>query len=290
MTRTFLAILLLAVAPLAGQQKPLTFEVASVKPTSSQDMRNMRIGASGARISMTSVPLVLLLAQAYNLPFQSMRLTGVPEWAFREAFDIEAKAADDVFPPDIDPNERRNRVRALLQSLLADRFKLVVHREAKDMAFYAVLVGKGGPRMPKAAIEEKDCVENPSGDQIRCHNFMGGMGRGLHAKAANMDDLAQFIENWTDHPVVNKSGLAGLFVFESEGWTPMRNPPPPPPPAPGASTVPQIVRPPSGDGEMSDPARPTLFMVMQKLGLELKQQKGPVDIIVVDHVERPAEN
>jgi uncharacterized protein (TIGR03435 family) len=285
-----LPVLLLAAAPLAGQPKPLTFEVASVKPTTSQDMRNMRFNASGARISMTSVPLVLLVAQAYNLPFQSMRLTGMPQWAFREAFDIEARAADDVFPPGLEANERARRMRALLQSLLADRFKLQTHPEAKDMAYYAVLVGKGGARMPKAAIEEKDCVENPSGDEIRCHNFMGGMGRGLHAKAANMDDLAQFIENWTDHPVVNKTELSGLFVIESEGWTPMRQPPPPPPPTPGASPVPQIVRPPSGDGDMSDPTRPTLFMVMQKLGLELKQQKGPVDIIVVDHVERPAEN
>jgi uncharacterized protein (TIGR03435 family) len=167
---------------------------------------------------------------------------------------------------------------------------MTTHRETKEMPFYAVLVGKGGPKMTKAAIEEKDCVDDPKPDQVPCHRFMGGMGRGLHAKAANMDDLAQFIENWTDHPVENKTGLAGLFAIESEGWTPMRQPPPPPPPAPGASPVPTIVRPPSGDGDMSDPTRPTLFMVLQKLGLELKQQKGPVEIIVVDHIERPAAN
>jgi uncharacterized protein (TIGR03435 family) len=283
-------VLLIAAASLAAQQKPLTFEVASVKPSASQDMRTMRSQVSGGRVTFTTVPLILLVAQAYNIPFQSMRLTGLPEWARRENFDIEAKAADELFPPDLDSNERKIRMRSLMQSLLADRFKMTIHREAKDMAFYAVLVGKGGPKMPKAAIEEKDCVEDPKGDQIPCHRFIGGMGRGLHAKAANMDDLAQFIENWTDHPVENKSGLPGLFVFESEGWTPMRQPPPPPPPTAGASPVPTIVRPPSGDGDMSDPTRPTLFMVMQKLGLELKQQKGPVDMVVVDHVERPTEN
>jgi uncharacterized protein (TIGR03435 family) len=277
-------------ASLAAQPKPLTFEVASVKPTASQDMRNMRMNTTGNRVSLTSVPLVLLVSQAYNLPFQSMRLIGLPEWAFREAFDIEAKAAEDVLPPDLDPNERRLRMRALMQSLLADRFRLVTHREARDMAYYAVLVGKGGPKMPQAEIAETDCKEDPGPNDVPCHRFMGGMGRGLHGKAVNMNDLAQFIENWTDHPVVNKTNLAGLFAIESEGWTPMRQPPPPPPPAAGASPVPPIVRPPSGDGDMSDPARPTLFMVMQKLGLELKSQKGPVDIVVVDHVERPAAN
>jgi uncharacterized protein (TIGR03435 family) len=290
MSRKLLPVLLIAAAPLAAQQKPLSFEVTSVKPSQSQDFRTMRNQLSGGRITLTTMPLALLVAQAYNLPFQSMRLTGLPQWAFRETFDIEAKAADDVIPPGLDPNERNARMRLLLQSLLADRFKMAIHRESKEMPFYAVLVGKGGPKMPKASIEEKDCVENPTGDQIPCHRFMGGMGRGLHAKAANLDDLAQFIENWTDHPVENKTGLAGLFVFESEGWTPMRQPPPPPPPTAGAPTVPTIVRPPSGDGDMSDPTRPTLFMVLQKLGLELKQQKGPVDIIVVDHVERPAAN
>jgi uncharacterized protein (TIGR03435 family) len=290
MPRTLVTALLIAAAPLAAQQKPLTFEVISVKPSQSQDFRTMRNQLSGGRITMTTVPLILLVSQAYNLPFQSMRLVGLPEWARRETFDIEAKAADDVIPPGLDPNERNARMRLLLQSLLADRFKMTTHREAKEMPFYAVLVGKGGPKMTKAAIEEQACVENPTGDDIVCHRFMGGMGRGLHGKAVNMDDLAQFIENWTDHPVENKTGLAGLFAIESEGWTPMRQPPPPPPPAPGASPVPTIVRPPSGDGDMSDPTRPTLFMVLQKLGLELKQQKGPVEIVVVDHVERPTAN
>jgi len=287
MFRTFAIALLFTAAPASGQWK---FEVTSVKPSQSQDMRNMRSGGSGSRISMTTVPVALLIAQAYNVPFQSLRLVGLPQWAFRETFDIEAKAADDVLPPSLDANERRNRGRILMQSLLEERFGLKLHREMKDMPYYAVLVGKGGPKMPKAQIEEKDCVEDPKPDQIPCHRFMGGMGRGLHAKAASLKDLAEFVENWTDHPVENRTNLEGLFAFESEGWTPMRQPPPPPPPTSGSSPVPTIVRPPSGDGDMSDPTRPTLFMVMQKLGLELKQQKGPVEIIVIDRVERPTAN
>jgi uncharacterized protein (TIGR03435 family) len=107
-----------------------------------------------------------------------------------------------------------------------------------------------------------------------------------------MQDLAEFIENWTDHPVLNQTSLHDLFSIESEGWVSMRQPPPPPPPPPSTSpsTAPLIVRPPSGDGDMADPARPTLFMVLAKLGLELKLQKGPIDIFVVDHIERPTAN
>jgi len=101
-----------------------------------------------------------------------------------------------------------------------------------------------------------------------------------------MQDLAGYIENWTDHPVVDRTGLIGLFAMDTEGWTPMRLPPPPPPglpaPNPGA--------PPSGDGDMSDPARPTLVMVLRRLGLDLKQQKGPVVVYAIEQVERPTVN
>jgi len=137
--------------------------------------------------------------------------------------------------------------------------------------------------MKNAEVDDKGCTALPK-DAQPCHHFNGGMGRGMHAKAVNMADLAGFIENWTDHPVVDKTGLDGLYVIESEGWTPMRLPPPP------TGNVPNPAARPSGDGDMSDPARPTLFMVLQKLGLELKQQKAPIDVYLVEHIERPAAN
>jgi len=280
-------------APALAQPKPaepLAFEVTSVKPNNSEDMRGIRTQAVGTRYSATNLPLGLLVVNAYNLPFQSMRLKGLLEWAFRERFDIDARAAADVLPDDLAANQRKDRMHALLQSLLADRFKLAIHRETKEMPFYALVVGKNGPRMPRAAIEEKDCVEDPAAADIPCHRFMGGQGRGLHGQAVSMQDLVQFIENWTDKPVLDKTTLLGLFSIESEGWVSMRQAPPPPAPSTSPSTAPVIVRPPSGDGDPSDPTRPTLFMVLAKLGLELKVQKGSIDIFVVDHIERPAAN
>jgi len=204
-----------------------------------------------------------------------------PSWLDTERFDITAKIPDGA---------TQGQVPLMLQNLLADRFQLAIHRESKDMSFYSLAIGKNGLKTPKAAIEEKDCVEDPTGDQVRCHQFNGGQGRGLHGQAVTMQDLAEFIENWTDHPVVDKTGIQGFFAIESEGWVPMRQPPPQAAPATPPSAAPAPIGPPRGDGDMADPTRPTLFTVLGRLGLELRLGKGPIDIFVVDHIERPAAN
>jgi len=284
-------------APALAQPKPaerLAFEVTSVKPNTTEARPSFQPLMVGTRFSATNMPLGLLLASAYNLPFQSVRVIGMPQWAMQERFDIDAKAADSVLPAGLPASQRRERIRALMQSLLADRFKLVVHRESKEMSYYALLVGKNGPKMSKSAIEEKDCVENPPDGSLACHAFMGGQGRGLHAKAVNMRDLVGYIENWTDHPVLDKTSIEGLFAIETEGWVSMRQPPqpPPPPPAAGATpaAAPTMPGPPPPDGDPNDPTRPTLFLVLSRLGLELKPEKGPVEVFAIDHLERPTAN
>jgi uncharacterized protein (TIGR03435 family) len=162
------------------------------------------------------------------------------------------------------------RMRAMLQNMLADRFHARIRKETREMPVYAIVVAKGGPKLKKSEIEENDCLVRL---EEGCHDFDGGWGRGMHAKAVTTDDLAQHIENWSDHPVINRTGLDGLYAVETEGWTPMRQ-----------------ASPPTGDGDMTDPARPTLFQVMQKLGLELKQEKGSVDVYIIEHIERPTAN
>jgi uncharacterized protein (TIGR03435 family) len=98
-----------------------------------------------------------------------------------------------------------------------------------------------------------------------------------------MKDLAGYIENWTDHPLVDRTGLDGLFAIDTEGWTrtPIASSP-----SPAGAVVPDPAARP-GDGNISDASRPTLFMVLRRLGLDLKVQKGPTEIYVVDQVERP---
>ena len=273
-----------------AQPRPATvsFEVISIKANHSEDFHFTPPRFVGGRYSAMNFPLLFLISNAYDVPFQSPRVIGLPKWA-GERFDIDAKAAEDVLPPSLPTSERTVRRRALLQSLLADRFKMAVHREEQTMSFYALEVAKNGPKLDKAPLKEEDCVEDPSGDQISCHTFNGGQGRGLHGKAVNMDDLAGYIENWTDHPVLNKTGLTGLFSIETMGWSPMRDPPPAQP-APGTPAPATIAGPPTGEGAMWDPTRPTLFMVLQRLGLELKLEKGPISVFVIDHIEKPGAN
>jgi len=90
-----------------------------------------------------------------------------------------------------------------------------------------------------------------------------------------MDDLVHYISNWTDLPVVNRTGLSGLFTVDTEGWVPMRLPPPPPNAAPAANPFAGL---------------PTIFTVLGKLGLELNRQEDVLPVYTVEHIERPATN
>ena len=277
-----LACVLLALP--AAAQSP-AFEVVSIKLNTTNDPRNMRMQVlPGGRLMATSLPLRLLLSYAYDVPVNpSERMTGVPEWTVHEMYDVEAKAPEGAVPAGLPANELRSRMQAMIRTLLADQFKLVVRTTTRDMPVYALTLAPGGPKMQKAEIDEKGCSADP-GDPASCHGFTGGMGRGMHGKAVNMSDVARFIENWTDHPVIDRTGLDGLFAVDTEGWVPMRLPPPPPGGAPNPSARP------SGDGDMSDPDRPTLFVILRKLGLDLKQHRGPVQTYVVEHIDHASAN
>lgn len=278
--RNALVFLILSLPAIA--QSP-AFEVVSIKPDRSGDPRRFRMQMlPGGRLIATAMPPLLLLGYAYDLPANpSPRLSGMPDWALRDRYDIEAKAPAGAVPAGLPAIEMRARMQAMVRALLADRFKLALRTEQKPMTVYRLVVASGGPKLPKSAIGEKDCQMDTATPES-CHHFMGGIGRGLHGKAVNMDDLAHYIENWTDFPVVNRTALNGLFVVETEGWTAMRLPPPPPDNLPAVR--------PSGDGDISDPSRPTIFSVLRKLGLELKQDKAPVPVYTVEHMERPAAN
>ncbi|HKE23185.1 MAG TPA: TIGR03435 family protein [Bryobacteraceae bacterium] len=278
------AVLVCVAAVFPAPAQSPAFEVVSVKQNLSQDFRRMNVEMlPGGRFTATNLALRWLLSLAYNVPVNpTERLSGIPPWAQDERYDIEAKAPEGAVPVGLPDSEFRARMRIMLQGLLANRFKAKVRKDTKEITVYAIMVGKDGPKMKQSEIDEKGCAAVT--DRPGCHDFNGGMGRGLHAKAVSMDDLAGYVENWTDHPVINRTGLDGLYAMETEGWAPMRLPPPP------TGNVPNPAARPSGDGDMTDPARPTLFNIMQKLGLELRQQKGPVDFYIIERLERPEVN
>jgi len=147
----------------------------------------------------------------------------------------------------------------------------VMRVEQKTMPVYALSVARGGPNLQKSIIAAKDCVFD-TGNPESCHGFIAGRGHPLNGRAIDMDDLARYIENWADMPVVNRTALSGLFAVRTEGWAPMRLPPPPPGNAPAA--------------RLDD--LPTIFTVLDKLGLELKPQQATVPVYTVERIERPA--
>jgi uncharacterized protein (TIGR03435 family) len=230
----------------------------------------------GGRLRIQNMPLYMIVATAYNVPFQSSRLTGGPDWIRGQRFDIDATAEPGAIPTGASADERDKAMRTMLQALLAERFHLKIRRELKDQPVYAIVVGKGGPKLKAAEIGEKDC-ETDAAKDIDCHNFHGGRGRGLHAKAANIADLALFVSNWTDRPLVDKSGLTGMYQFETRGWA---NIAPGPAPAPG--TV-------AEDGQDAA-SLPTVFTLFADMGLKLDPQRAPVEMFIIEGVERPSEN
>jgi bla regulator protein BlaR1 len=265
-------------ARVQAQSQKLTFEVASVRPHVGMD--RMTLTAPTVLPSGRFVfrfPLPFLIAYAYRLPFnRNARLTGMPDWAPQAIYDVEATS---TMPAGLSIQARGERVRLMVQALLADRFKLAIHREPKEMPVFALVVAKWGPKLQPADIDEKDCPEAqlepppPLGSTPVpgvCHAFNGGQGRGLHARAVDMSDLTSFVENWTDRPLLDKTGITGLYRIETKGWLPL-------------DAAPSTAAGPGTD-------HPTLYEVFEQLGLKMEPRKGVTDVYVIDHIEKPSEN
>ena len=254
-----------------------TFEAATVKPHAGGTDRNTLVPPTslpGGRF-VSRFPLTFLISWAYKLPTnQSARVVGMPDWTRLAIYDVEATS---VMPAGLSVQARDDRVRAMVQALLVDRFKLVIRRESKEMPVYALVVAKGGPKLQPADIDEENCpaaVPAPLGPVTSatplpdvCHAFTGGAGRGLHARAVTMSDLAAFVESWTDRPLLDRTRLSGLYRFDqAKGFLPMNAPP-----DPAASRA---------DGL-------TVSEMFDTLGLKMEGQKDTVDVFVVEHLEKP---
>ena len=274
MRNKLLAAVFLAGALLQSQTPPVAYEAASIKrSTSTAPRRNGVEFLPGGRFRSTGMPLLPVLGIAYNIPFQSveavrLRIRGLPDWMGIEPYDIEAVAARNAPSPGATSKTRNDRIRLMLQAVLRDRLQLRVHREMAELPVYAMVVGSHGPRLEKAKIAEQDCTEaspmaGPSPEGPGCHQFQGGLGRGLRANAVDMADLALYVSNWSELPIIDQTGLTGLYALQTEGWN---------------STY------------IDDPSRPSLDEVFEKLGLKLARKKAPVEVLVIEHVERPSGN
>ena len=270
-----------------------TFDVASIKPAAPQEAGRVMMRQRGGpgspdptQYSVENFPLSRVIQQAYGV--QSYQISG-PSWIDSERYDIVAK---------VPAGTTREQFQLMLQNLLAERFKLVVHKETKELPTYALVVAKGGPKMKESPKEDPNAANAapPPQPQVgrdgRPQMARGGRGmmvmmgpKGLHAEAARsgMPQLADFLSNQLGRPVVDETHLTALYDysldFSPEGLATMKGMPmmAPPPGAGGAEGGPE------GGG--------SIFSAVQDLGLKLESRKAPIDLIVIDSGNKtPTEN
>jgi uncharacterized protein (TIGR03435 family) len=201
--------------------------------------------------------LKTLIAAAYNLTPNT--ISGGPDWINSDRFDIQAKT-----PGELQPN--LDDQMSMLRTLLADRFKFTFHRESKEFSIYVLTVAKGGPKM-------KAGTESPDGQKPLIF-VVSPQGVSLPGRNATMAELASVMQRSAlDRPVVDKTGLDGRYDFDLE-WAPDESQ------FQGA-----LAR------QSPESTKPGLFAALQEqLGLKLEAARGPIETLVIDHVERPTEN
>ncbi len=158
------SIIGLAQSQTAETQTP-KFEVTSVKPNKSPDLsKGVLQFLPGGRFVATNLPLIQVIAVAWNLPLQSQRLTLAPGVRMPDdIYDIEATAEKGTYPPGLTTEARLRKMRSMLQVLLEDRFKLRIRHEPKEQPMYALVVGKGGPKLEKSKFQDQDCGDSGPG-------------------------------------------------------------------------------------------------------------------------------
>jgi uncharacterized protein (TIGR03435 family) len=279
-----LAIIATAVMPLASQtppaQKP-AFEVASVKANVSGDKGVLSRAEPGGRTTIKNATLKLVMEVAYSV--HDFQIFGGPSWITTDRWDIEAKAEEGSIPPELpspSPTTPNHPLTLMLQSLIEDRFQLKIHREIKEMPVYALMIAKTGQKMKLSA--DQDLVGFPALPQggtpprgmIRLN-----AGRGdLEGNGVPLSTLAQVLSAQLGRSVIDKTDVKGLYDFKLE-WAPD--------PGQGLSP-PGVLGPPSTSADISGPS---IFTALQEqLGLRLDSAKGPVEVLVIDSVQKPSEN
>ena len=241
------------------------FEVASIKPNKSGS-GSSHSSFSNGRFSATNIQLKTLLQyEAYGIP--GPQIMGGPNWLGSERFDMEAKADEAAVSQmaKLGSEERNLMQRQMVQQLLADRFKLAVHWETKELPIYALVVAKSGPKLTKAKATEGHTGTSSGNGQ-------------LTATSVTMEKLAQtltqILARELGRIVIDKTGIEGKYHLALT-WSPDDN---------SSAMV-------NTSKESSEPPGPSIFTALQEqLGLKLESTKGPVQTLVIDHIEEPSAN
>jgi len=273
---TVLVFTLVTAPAIYCQDRP-QFEVASVKASETQTPEagiNVGVHIDGAMVRCTYLSLLNYLNMAYDV--KDYQIIG-PDWLASEHYDIVAKLPNGV--------EGEKNLRAMMASLLEDRFKLTMHRETRDLPAYALVVGKGG-------LKVKEIPPDPDADNSKVDVNVSGGGRGgttvnlgggsslsynmntMTAKKVTFASITDSLSKFLDRPVVDMTGLNGRYDFTLEY---------------SVSELRNLVRASGADASrIPDFGDPTIsiFTSVETLGLKLEGRKSPVPVIVIDSAQK----
>ena len=228
-----------------AQQKPaprVEFEVVSVKPGDPADPSSGGRTTPGG-MEMRNTTLKSLVLSSYRL--NEFQLEGGPKWMDSAVFNIDAK---------LPAGAPRDQMTPMMQTMLADRFKLEFHRETKTLPEYALVIAKGGPKLQEASEDDRNHARSSQGS------------RQIKGWGMQMSGLAAMLISAVRAPVIDRTGLKGQYNIALQF-------------APLLETA------------VQDETQPTIFAALQEqLGLKLEAIKGPVEVLVIDRAEKPTEN
>jgi uncharacterized protein (TIGR03435 family) len=250
----------------------LTFDVASIREAQRVNGLAMNIDdpphASAFRV--TGIPLQYLIQLAYGFgPFQ---VSGAPDWVNGMYVTVQAKSDPyaDALLAKLPDDQARLEKRHMLQALLADRLQLKTHWEQRPGSGFNLVLAKGGPKLQPTKVDpaEPDDPSHPApvanalGPEV--HAGGSSQGRVIECRRFTMRSITAMLGTQLKAPVVDRTGLTGTYDFTIQF---------------------------NADNSSEPDAYPTLFSAIQEqLGLKLESAKGPLDTLVIDHVERPSEN
>jgi uncharacterized protein (TIGR03435 family) len=283
-------------------QPKLEYEVATIKPYkpgTGEGPGVFRMGIMNAPdgFSATGVTIQTLITMAYGI--KDYQLSGAPSWLNSERYEIDAKMDGGVADAlqKMSSDDRNAARLQMLQALLADRLKLAIHRDTKEGQIYTLVVGKNGPKLKEATAEEL-ASPPPGGPRGGGDGGGGGGGRiggpgtirfgrgaggaqSFSLQAIPISTLADMLSRNVSRPVVDKTGLTGKYDIKLE-WAPddaqLQSPPGGAPATLNGQPVPDSSAP------------PLLTAIQEQLGLKLESGKGPVEYIVIEHIEKPSDN
>ena len=296
-----IALLMLALLNAVAAPPQAAFEVASVKPTTARPngpaicmvpCSGERTTIVGARVDIRWISIEQMILTAYSLkPYQ----LSAPDWLRNEHFDVVAKMPEGA---------ARDKLPEMLQSLLKDRFHLAIHRETKEQPVHALVVAKGGIKLRETSAEaDAPLPEDPqhreaytpdgearildSGGFVTSGGLLGPMrgGRGatgglkLEFSKLSMPGLAALLTPHMDHPVIDQTGIKGVYYFAPEN-RPLESA------GNGGGRKSAAPEGPVGLSQGDDPFGDALRRALAQGGLALESRKIPIERVIVDHVDK----